>query len=109
MYDWTRRRNQEMSQKDGYELVHIVETKEYGTFAGNRVSIGTTISEAIRHDGKIFSKAVIKEFSTDLVRNYTPTKSTKETHKKKIDKAVKGLSNIIQDSSTMVDSNGSDS
>jgi hypothetical protein len=99
MYDNTLRLNQAYAKKDGYTLVHFFITKDYGTMSGNRVSIGTVIYQAIKKDGSdtLFNKVQLEEFSTDLIRNYKPTKSTKDTHQKKFDKiVVSKYPNIIE-------------
>ena len=96
MFDFTIRTNKELSEKQGYELIHYVDTEEYSTYAGNRKSIGSCIIQAIRKDGKILNRVILKQFSTDFILNNRPTKSTMKTHQKKIEKALKGLFNVVE-------------
>jgi hypothetical protein len=80
--------NQKLAKSDKYELVHFFKTSEYSTQSGNRTSIATIVIQALRivETGKLGNQIQLKEITTDLIRNYKPTKSTKETHQKKIKK-----------------------
>lgn len=80
----TQKKNQELAKKEGYELIHYLETIEYSTMSQNRRSICTNVIQAIKHKDRLFNKIIIKKVETDLVRNYEPTKSTKENHEKKV-------------------------
>ncbi len=95
-YDFIIRRNKEMSQKDGIDLVHFFITTEYGTYSQNRYSIATEVFKALQNKGNLLNKIVIKKVKSDLVRNFKPTKSTVQTHEKKIEKLRKEFDNIIQ-------------
>ena len=75
----------------------ITPTEEYGTMAGNRRSLATTLYQAIiRTDtGKIFNRVQIKSVETDLIRAFKPTKSTSATHEKKIVKLYKQYPDLV--------------
>ena len=92
IYDFTIRRNQELAEKEGYELVYYIVNKRYSTLSGNRTSISSTLVQALlTPKGKLGNRVNIKTVETDLVRNYKSTKSTTKTHNKKINKLLESL------------------
>ena len=66
-----------------------MQTVESGTLSGNRFSITTTIFHAIISGKKLLNKTYVDRKSTDLILNYNKTKSTQDTHKKKVEKLHK--------------------
>jgi len=69
-------------------------TEKYGTASGNRYSISTTVFEAIPKNNRLFNRMFVEKFETDLIRNSKPTKSTEETHAKKLNKIKMKYPNI---------------
>ncbi len=93
LLDFTNRTSQKMVDSGKYEYIYLRKDYDDSTRSENRRTISTQIIKAIRKkdDGRIFNKVEIKTVRTDLVLNHKQTKSTKETHEKKVQKIIQKL------------------
>ena len=88
-------KNIEMATKKNLSAKYFVLTETYGTISGNRQTISSTLIHAIVENGKQFNRTYVDRVQTHLRLNYNVTKSTKETHDKKVKKML--LKNDIND------------
>lgn len=93
LLDYTKRTNQKMIDSGKYEQVYLRQDYDDSTLAQNRRTLSTQIIQAIRkkEDNKIFNRLEIKTIRTDLVLKFKETGSSKESHEKKVEKAIKDL------------------